>query len=157
MDDLKLPYWVGGIALSVAVTLFVRDAYVASQINLIAIAALTAVSMRFVMLMGEVNFATAAFFGIGAYAAGAAITILTWPFLIALLTAGLVAGFVSIVFGYITLRTRGPYFMLIGFAFTEAVRILYSKSLTLGGSSGMVGIFPPVMLEGWVPTFIVGV
>jgi branched-chain amino acid transport system permease protein len=157
MNDLKSIYWAVGIALSLAVTLFVRDAYYVSLVHLVAIASLTAVSLRFVMLMGEVNFATAAFFGIGAYSTGAAITILNWPFLVAFLVAGVVAGLLSAVFGYITLRTKGPYFMLIGFAFTEAVRILYSKSTTLGGSSGMVGIFPPVALDGWVPTFVVGV
>ncbi len=155
MADPKLPYWGAGIAL--AATLLVRDAYVASVVNLIAIAALTAVSLRFVMLMGELNFATAAFVGIGAYAAGGATTILQWPFVVALVFGGLVAGAVSIVFGCITLRTRGPYFLLIGFAFTEAVRILYSKWPALGGTSGMVGIFPPVALDAWMPTFVTAV
>lgn len=157
MDDLKLPYWAAGIALALAATLLVRDPYIASVVNLIAIAALTAISLRFVMLMGELNFATAAFVGIGAYTTGAAATILNWPFLVCVLAGGVVAGLVSVVFGYVTLRTRGPYFLLIGFAFTEAVRILYSKSATLGGTSGMIGIFPPIALDGWVPTFIVGV
>ncbi|WP_445503822.1 branched-chain amino acid ABC transporter permease [Microvirga sp. G4-2] len=155
MHDLKLSYWLGGIVLALAATLLIHDAYIASVVNLIAIAALTAVSLRFVMLMGELNFATAAFVGIGAYTTGVAVTILNWPFLIALLASGVVAGLVSIAFGYITLRTKGPYFLLIGFAFTEAIRILYSKSTTLGGTSGMVGIFPPVALDGWTPTFIV--
>jgi branched-chain amino acid transport system permease protein len=157
MDSLKLPWWIVGAALAIAGTLFVRDAYIASVVNLIAIAALTASSLRFVLLMGELNFATAAFFGIGAYAAGVAITILNWPFLIALLLGGIVSGIVSIVFGYVTLRTKGPYFMLISFAFTEAVRILYSKSRMLGGTSGMVGIFTPQALDAWMPTFIMAV
>lgn len=157
MDNLKLPWWLGGTALILAATLLVRDPYIASVVNLIAIAALTAASLRFVMLMGELNFATAAFVGIGAYAAGAAVTILNWPFVIALLLGGVVACLISIVFGFITLRTKGPYFLLIGFAFTEAVRILYSKSPTLGGNSGMIGIFPPMALDGWMPTFIMAV
>lgn len=152
-----MPWWLGGTALMLAVTLLVRDPYIASVVNLIAIAALTATSLRFVMLMGELNFATAAFVGIGAYAAGAAVTILDWPFVIALLLGGIVASLISIVFGFITLRTKGPYFLLIGFAFTEAVRILYSKSTTLGGNSGMIGIFPPVALDAWMPTFIMAV
>lgn len=157
MDDVKLPYWLGGIAIALAGTALIRDAYIASVVNLIAIGALTAVSLRFVMLMGELNFATAAFVGIGAYTTGATLTILNWPFLLALVAGGVAAGLVSIVFGFVTLRTKGPYFLLIGFAFTEAVRILYSKSTALGGTSGMVGIFPPMALDGWVPTFIVGV
>jgi branched-chain amino acid transport system permease protein len=157
MDNLKLPWWTAGTTLALAATFLVRDAYIASVVNLIAIAALTAASLRFVLLMGELNFAMAAFVGIGAYAAGAAATILNWPFVIALLLGGIVAGLVSIVFGYITLRTKGPYFLLIGFAFTEAVRILYSKSRALGGTSGMIGIFPPPVLDAWMPTVIMAV
>jgi branched-chain amino acid transport system permease protein len=157
MDNLKLPWWLAGTAVALSATFLIRDVYIASVVNLIAIAALTAASLRFVLLMGELNFATAAFVGIGAYAAGAAVTILNWPFLISLLLGGIVAGLVSIVFGYITLRTKGPYFLLIGFAFTEAVRILYSKSRALGGTSGMIGIFPPPMLDAWMPTVVIAV
>lgn len=157
MDKLGLPWWIGGAAVAIGISLFVRNPYLASVVNLIAIGALTAASLRFVMLMGELNFAAAAFVGLGAYSAGAAVTILQWPFLIALLLAGLVAGAISIVFGFITLRTKGHYFLLIGFAFTEAVRILYSKSATLGGTSGMIGIFPPQFMDAWMPTFVIAV
>lgn len=140
-DNLKLPYWAIGIGIALAATLIVKDPYISSVINLISIAALMAASLRFVMLMGELNFATAAFVGIGAYTAGVAVTILDWPFLVALVLGGIIAALISIVFGFVTLRTKGPYFLLIGFAFTEAIRILYSKSMVLGGNSGMVGIF----------------
>ena len=156
-DNLQLPYWAFGATVALGVTLFVSDLYIASIFNIVSISALIAVSLRFVMLIGELNFATAAFVGIGAYTAGSAITIFDWPFLVALLLGGIVAALVSIVFGYITLRTKGPYFLLIGFAFTEAVRIIYSKSMVLGGNSGMVGIFPPVALDPWMPTFVMAV
>lgn len=156
-DKLGLPYWIIGFALALGSTLVIGDPYIISVVNLISIAALTAVSLRFVMLIGELNFATAAFVGIGAYTAGTAVTLLGWPFLIAILLAGLMAGLVSVLFGFITLKTKGPYFLLISFAFTEAVRIVYSKSMFLGGNSGMVGIFPPMALEPWMPTFIMAV
>lgn len=158
MDDkLGLPYWAIGTALALGSTLLIGDPYIVSVVNLISIAALTAVSLRFVMLIGELNFATAAFVGIGAYTAGAAVTILDWPFLVAILLAGVVAAAVSALFGFVTLKTKGPYFLLISFAFTEAVRIVYSKSMFLGGNSGMVGIFPPLALDPWMPTFIMAV
>lgn len=156
-DNLKLPYWAIGIGIALVATLIVKDPYISSVINLISIAALMAASLRFVMLMGELNFATAAFVGIGAYTAGVAVTILDWPFLVALVLGGIIAALISIVFGFVTLRTKGPYFLLIGFAFTEAIRILYSKSMVLGGNSGMVGIFPPMALDAWMPTFVMAV
>lgn len=155
MDNLKLPWWIAGALAAIGLTLVFHDRYLASVFNLIAISALTAASLRFVMLIGELNFATAAFVGLGAYSAGAAITIFQLPFLVSLLVAGLVAMAISVVFGFVTLRTKGPFFLLIGFAFTEAVRILYSKSDLLGGSSGMIGIFPPRYMDGWMPTFVV--
>ena len=121
----------------------------------IAIAALVASSLRFVMLIGELNFATAAFYGIGAYTAGVVTTLLEWPFIVAFLAGGVVAALISLVFGFITLRTKGAYFLLIGFAFTEVMRIIYTKIEWLGGNSGMVGIFVPEGLEAYLTPFVV--
>ena len=142
------------IALTVA-SLFVTDAYSAKLATWMAIAALTATSLRFVSLIGELNFATSAFYGLGAYGAGTAATIVGLPFPIALLIGGIVAFLASIVFGYVTLKVKGPYFMLIGFAFSEIMRIIYSRSAWVGGNSGMVGIFPPTYFGSYFPTFVV--
>jgi branched-chain amino acid transport system permease protein len=62
---------------------------------------------------------------------------------------------VSILFGYVTLRIKGPYFMLIGFAFAEAVRIMFTKTAIIGGVSGMTGIFAPRFMEPWLSTVVV--
>jgi len=157
MDRLRIPWWLAGGASAIAATVLIQDAYTTSIINLIAIAALTAASLRFVMLIGEVSFATAAFVGLGAYSAGVATTILDWPFAVALLVGPVLVTAVSIVFGVITLRIKGPYFTLIGFAFTEAVRILFSKTEFIGGTSGMIGIFPPPAIDAWLSTIVMAV
>lgn len=141
---------VAGIA-----TLAVTPGYSANLIMWIAIAVLMAASLRFVLLIGELNFATAAFVGLGAYSAGVSTTILQWPFAVALLLSGVVAAAIGFVFGFITLKTKGPYFLLISFAFTEVVRLVYTKAQWLGGNSGMVGIFPPQYLEAFYITFVV--
>lgn len=141
-------------AAAIALTLLVRDPYVLSLINWIAIGALIAASMRLVLLFGELNFATAAFVGIGAYTAAIATTQYDIPFLLTLLLAGLVAAVLSTAFGFVTLRAKGPYFKLIGFAFAEVIRICYTQSQALGGNSGIVGIFPPMVLDAWFPAFV---
>jgi branched-chain amino acid transport system permease protein len=138
-----------------AVSLFITDPYSASLMTWMAIAVLTATSLRFVMLIGELNFATSAFYGIGAYTTGCIVTILEWPFAVALIAGGAMAVIASFAFGYVTLKTKGPYFLLIGFAFTEVMRILYSRSDWLGGNSGMIGIFPPMVFGDYFPTFVV--
>ena len=142
---------------AIAVTLLVKDAYAISVINLIAIGALTAASVRFVLSFGALNMATTAFVALGAYGTGIATTILHWPFPLPLLfgVIGVIA--VSIAFGFLTLRTAGVYFVLIGFAFSEAVRIVFSKTLFLGGNSGMTGIYPPRFMEPWLAAFVMAV
>ncbi|MEO8935799.1 MAG: branched-chain amino acid ABC transporter permease [Burkholderiaceae bacterium] len=144
------------VAFAVA-SAFVGGGYTSNLILWIAVAMLSASSMRFVLLIGELNFATAAFYGIGAYSAGVAATTFEAPFVVALLAGGLVAAAVSALFGLVTLKTKGPYFLLIGFAFTEVMRLVYSRSNALGGNSGMVGIFPPAAIASWFSTVAVAI
>lgn len=157
MDKRSLTTWAVLGTAALALGLVVKDPYFASVMNLVAGSVLIAASLRFVMLVGEVSFATAAFVGYGAYGAGVATTIFDWPFAIAMLFGPLIAVVVSFAFGAVTLRSKGPYFMLIGVAFTEAVRILYSRFEILGSTSGMIGIFPPMALEPYWPLFVIGV
>jgi len=67
-----------GLAVVVAgiATLAVAPGYSANLVMWMAIAVLMAASLRFVLLIGELNFATAAFVGLGAYGAGVSTTIL---------------------------------------------------------------------------------
>lgn len=139
------------------VSLFLTDTYTANLATWMALAALTAASLRFVTLIGELNFAIAAFYGLGAYGAGSAFTLYDVPFALALLIGGVVALAVSLVFGYVTLKTKGPYFLLIGFAFTEVMRILYTRADWLGGHSGMIGIFPPMSFDRFFPAFAISI
>jgi branched-chain amino acid transport system permease protein len=157
MARLNIPSWIALAIAALAVTLVLKGPYALSLVNLVAIASLMAASMRFVMLIGELSFATSAFVGLGAYGAGVATTILHWPFPLALLLGPAVVVIVSIVFGLVTLRVKGPYFMLIGFAFAEAVRITFTKTAAIGGVSGMTGIFPPRALDAWLPTVVMAV
>ncbi len=144
------------IALLVG-SLFTGGGLAASLVIWLAINVLITASFRFVTLIGELNFAVAGFVGLGAYAAGASTVLFELPFLITLIVGAVAAGLVSLVFGYITLRAKGPYFMLISFAFTEVIRMFYTKTEAIGGSSGMIGIFVPLYLENYYPAFVVAV
>lgn len=128
--------------------------YVGSLVVWISIAAVMACSLRFVLLIGELNFASAAFFGIGAYCTGYIVNTMELPFAATLALSSVLALAVSIAFGCITLKVKGPYFLLIGFAFTEALRILYTRVEVLGGNSGLVGIFPPAWLDAHYQYFV---
>lgn len=155
MDNFKVVVCTLAVIGISVLSVFIGDGYSAKLLTWIAIAGLAASSFRFVLLIGELNFATAAFFGIGAYSAGVAATVFELPLPVALLSGGVIACLVSTVFGYITLRTSGPYFLLIGFAFTEVMRIIYTQVDWLGGNSGLIGIFVPAYLDTFLPAFVV--
>lgn len=142
-------------ACAVAGSFFSGSDFVSSLIIWVALNVLMTASFRFVLLMGELNFAMAGFVGIGAYAAGIATTLYDLPLALALLLGAAAAGLISLVVGFITLRAKGPYFMLISFAFTEVLRLIYTRIDLIGGNSGMVGIFPPAYLARYYPTLVV--
>ena len=129
--------------------------FASTLVSWVAINILLVASFRFVQLIGELNFAIAGFVGIGAYVSGFGTAKLDTPFILSLAAAAMFAGLVSLVFGYITLRAKGPYFMLI--AFTEVIRMIYTQFDFIGGNSGMIGIFPPAYLGDYYPTFVVAV
>jgi branched-chain amino acid transport system permease protein len=137
-------------ACVLAFALLGDDDYTQHLLMWIALNAVLAVGLRFMLLVGETNIATGAFYGMGAYVGAVCTTIFGVPFPLALVAGGLLAAAVSIGFGFVTLRTKGPYFMLISFAFTEVVRLIYTRVDWLGGNSGIIGIFPPQFLDPWM-------
>ena len=150
--------WVATAAITAALliyTLVGEDEYTQHLLMWSALNAVLAVGLRFMLLVGETNIATGAFYGMGAYAAAVISTKWNLPFPLALLAGGMLALGVGTLFGVITLRTKGPYFMLISFAFTEVVRLIYTRVEWLGGNSGMIGIFPPQVLDPWMPALTV--
>jgi branched-chain amino acid transport system permease protein len=112
-------------------------------------------ALRFVLQIGELNIATAAFFGIGAYTTAITAVLFGWPFWLTLVLAPLVAAVSSALFGWVTLRTKGPYFLLISFAVTEVIRLIYTQTNAIGGNSGLVGMFPPMAIDAYYPALAV--
>jgi branched-chain amino acid transport system permease protein len=155
MLNARLGRFLTGLALAAVLSfaLISDDDYTLHLLIWIALNAVIAVSLRLMLLVGETNIATGAFYGMGAYIA--AVFTVKWglPFPVALLSGGVLAVLVGAAFGMITLRTKGPYFMLISFAFTEVTRLIYTRVNWIGGNSGIMGIFPPQTLDPWMPAF----
>jgi branched-chain amino acid transport system permease protein len=118
-------------------------------------AAVLGSGLRFVMLVGELNIGVAGFNGIGAYTSGYLFAGLGAPFLICIIAGAVMSGLVALVFGYATLRTSGPYFMLISFAFVEIFRMAVVEASFLGGNNGIVGLFVPIGFEPYFPATVV--
>jgi branched-chain amino acid transport system permease protein len=141
---------------AVAVCATARDGYLVQVVVWAAINIVLALGLRFMMLVGEVNLGVGGFFGLSAY--GAAVLAVTFhvPTLVAIPLATLLAGAASLPFGYVTLRVSGHYFLLISFALTEVLRLVYTQSSYLGGNSGFVGIVPDLPMFPMIVIVIAG-
>jgi len=127
---------------ALGIAAFSPQPYLVQVVVWTALNLLLAASLRIMLLVGEVNLGVGGFFGVGAYTAALLCVNTGMPTLLAILAGAVVAVLISLPFGFVTLRVSGHYFMLISFALTEILRLVYTRSAALGGNSGIVGIDP---------------
>ncbi|WP_366924390.1 branched-chain amino acid ABC transporter permease [Metallumcola ferriviriculae] len=125
----------GLILLSVVIT----DPYYLQIITWLAINFVLAASLRFMMLTGEISLVHAGFMGIGAYTSGA-LSLAGYSLGLTIPAGLILSGIVAALFGLISLRLRGAYFLLVTFAFSEILRLFFTNyfSEILGGATGLV-------------------
>lgn len=116
---------------------FGQEFYIALATRVL-IFALAATSLNLVLGFGGMfSLGHAAFFGIGAYvaalclAAGLREALVAWP--LAMVVAGLMAALV----GWVSLRTRGVYFIMITLAFGQMAYYLVVSARSWGGDDGL--------------------
>lgn len=92
---------------------------------------------------GQLSLGHAAFVAIGAYVSVLAERLWQWSFLPAAALGTLGAGLVALSLGWVILRLRGVYFVLVTFAFGELLRLVLLDGAALtGGANGIAGIGP---------------
>ena len=96
---------------------------------------------------GVVNFAGAAFFGIGCYSAAVLTNHTPLPHVLVVLTGGLMAAAIGSMLILPVLRTYGHYAALITIAFGILFRVFLEVNDTLGGPQGMK--VPGMEILGW--------
>jgi branched-chain amino acid transport system permease protein len=90
---------------------------------------------------GLLSFGHAAYFGLGAYGAGLALYHFNAPQWMAFCIGVMLATLGGVVFGFISLRTRGAYFALVTLAFSQILYFIASTSYTItGGDDGLRNI-----------------
>lgn len=94
---------------------------------------------------GYPSFATAAFFGFGAYCGGILLS-KAWPILAALGAAGAAAFICALIFGVVLLRLRGHYFAIASLAIAEVLREVANTASDLTG--GGMGLNIPLAVQG---------
>ena len=85
---------------------------------------------------GYVNFGSAAFFAIGAYASVAIHKTYPLPIPVLIVVGGVISGVVGLGMGYLTLRLRGAFFAIATLALAVVVQTLITNWDYVGGSRG---------------------
>ncbi len=143
------------LAVTIAATApFWLPAYPLSVLTEMLVAALFAAALHLLIGPGGmISFGHAAWFAIGAYAAGLTAHSLAAPMSLALLTAPLAAGFAAAVFGSFVVRLSGIYLAMLTLAFAQIVWAVATQWTSVtGGDDGILGLWPsgPVPFYWWV-------
>lgn len=133
----SLPFLALLLALPLA-AYSVGDTFYVGMATRVLVFALAASSLNLILgFGGMVSFGHAAFLGIGAYSVailmqnGMTSAWIAWPLSI------LLSAMVSLVIGWISLRTQGVYFIMITLAFAQMLYYLVISLKAYGGDDGL--------------------
>ena len=135
---------LAALAAALALLPLASGSYTLVLVTDVLIFALFAVSLHFIMGPGGLySFGHAAYFGLGAYAAGIFFLQGKLPMELALALAPLAAGLGALIFGWFCVRLSGVYSAMLTLAFAQiAWSAAFQWDALTGGSNGMVGIWP---------------
>lgn len=132
------------VALLIALP-FASSSFIVTTVTEILIFGIFAMSLDLLIgYTGLVSFGHAAFFGIGAYAAGYLAQTISPNLLINLPLALLVTAVAALVIGFFSIRVSGVYFLMLTLAFSQMVfAIAFRWTDVTGGSNGLSSIPRP--------------
>jgi branched-chain amino acid transport system permease protein len=87
---------------------------------------------------GYTSFGHVLFFGIGGYTTAILMVFLSVPAVITYLIAGILSSLVALVFGYVSLRLKGPYFAIATLALATIGRYVFLNVEIFGGAEGVL-------------------
>lgn len=115
--------------------------YILHVAVMVMLMASTALSLNIMTRMGRLSMMHGALMGIGAYSASLLTIHEGFSFLLATCLAGLVTATVAAVIGPIFLRIKGVYFVLLTFALSEVILLIFTEwTSVFGGASGLMGM-----------------
>jgi len=148
--------WIIAAALFAAglVCPIILPTYYVRLFTLSLIWAIFAMSLDLILgLGGIVSLGHAVFFGVSAYTVGLTALHFTSSLFVQIGAALLASSFVALVLGWLLLRSRGVYFMMLTIAFSQVFRaIAHSWRSVTGGGDGLANIARPAWMTS-VETF----
>jgi branched-chain amino acid transport system permease protein len=132
----------------------ILSTYYVRLFTLALIWAIFAMSLDLILgLGGIISLGHAVFFGISAYTIGLGARFLTPNLFLQIGLALVISAFAALVLGWLLLRSRGVYFMMLTIAFSQVFRaIAHSWRSVTGGADGLSGFVRPVWMTS-VETF----
>lgn len=137
------------LVLLCAAPFFVTNSFYVHLAVLICLNVAIVGGLALICRTGQLPLGHGAFIGLGAYVAVIATMRGHWPFWLGAAGGALFAALVAAILGWVILRLRGVYFVLVTFAFAELVRlVMLDWSGLTGGANGIAGI-PSATLFGF--------
>lgn len=136
-------------ALLLALVPLSGSTYIVSTVTEILILSMFALSLGFLMGFPKlISLGHAAFFGVGAYAAGIVAVRVSENVLLTLSVALVASLLLALVIGALSLRSTGIYFLMITLALAQMVYVVSQRweSLT-GGTDGLISIPYPSLFS----------
>ena len=103
----------------------------------IVINMVVAVSMRVILISGNMSFAHGAFMGVGAYTAGMLALYVGLPFWVTILAGAILASIVGVITGWPFARLKNMYFAMGTMFMGQAIVLLISSWDLAGGAIGL--------------------
>jgi len=140
----KAAPYIALLVVLILIPILVKNLYYLGVITFMLINVLLAVSLWFILMTGQVTLGHAGFAAIGGYMSAALITSYGQSSWLSLLMAIATAGIVAAIIGYITLRIKGVYFIIVTLALGEVIRIVFGMwEYPFGGLVGIMNLPPP--------------
>ena len=133
--------WLIGVGLLIALPRITADPYWLHVLIMTALNISLAVSLRVLWNVGVLSCGHAALMGVGAYVSALLTTAAGASPWLGMLAGAAGTVVISIGLGYVSLRLRGIYFVLVTFAFNEVFFLAVNRWRDVtGGPSGIVAI-----------------
>jgi branched-chain amino acid transport system permease protein len=145
--------WSAAVAGLLLLPALIHDDYFRHLLVLAAIYAILALSYD--LLLGRTGYFSLGhigFFGIGAYVVALVHQQVKVPFLAGMVVAALATGLCGLGIGLVSLRLRGPYFVIVTLGFTQIIRLVIVNWVDVTqGPMGIAGIPKPSLSVLGVP------
>ncbi len=139
LDSGTKKFWFGSLIIILLIIPFLIPGYYLHEVSYISINIIVAIGLNILVgYTGQVSLGHAGFFAIGAYAATLLVKHLPFfPFIFALIIAGLIAAAFGFILGLPSLRLEGPYLAIATLGFGMAIIQILGRFSVFGGRMGL--------------------